>query len=115
MLPGRIVAVDWRDAIPGSGEPNKKRPGIVVTSRTFFGDNHEFELVVPLSGREELAIAWASTRVEPTHENRCTKTCFALSWNVQSVPHVRLVQTASEVSADILASIRAQIVTCLEG
>jgi len=30
MTPGSIVVVDWRDALPESGEPSKQRPAVVV-------------------------------------------------------------------------------------
>ncbi|MFY9779185.1 MAG: type II toxin-antitoxin system PemK/MazF family toxin [Candidatus Baltobacteraceae bacterium] len=114
MTPGQIVMVDWRDALPGSGEPNKKRPAIVVSSSRFFGTGLPFEIVVPLTGEAALAIAGASTPIEPTLENKCTKRSYALAWNVQAVPHSRLSETSSQITAAELAEIRAQICACVE-
>jgi mRNA-degrading endonuclease toxin of MazEF toxin-antitoxin module len=42
VKPGRIVMVDWRDALPGAGEPDKRRPAIVVSSPRFFGTGLPF-------------------------------------------------------------------------
>jgi mRNA interferase MazF len=110
---GQIVTVDWRDAISGSAEANKRRPGIIVSSSQFFGGATPFEIVVPLTGQRRLAVAEASTLIMPTPENACTKPCYALAWNVQSVPHVRITETDSYIGSDELAQIRAQIVSCI--
>jgi mRNA-degrading endonuclease toxin of MazEF toxin-antitoxin module len=112
MTAGQIVAVDWRDAIAGSWEPNKRRPGIIVSSEEFFAGNLPFEIVVPLTGQSHLALPWASTLIRPTPQNGCSKQCYALAWNVQSVPHARLTATRSRISEDELHQIRAQIVSC---
>ena len=109
MRQGLIVTVDWRDALPGSGEPNKRRPAIIVSSPRLFGTGVPFEIVVPLTGERDLALAGATTVIDPTPENRCTKRCYALSWNVQTVPHARLTETPSFIGDNELAEIRAQI------
>jgi mRNA interferase MazF len=114
VIAGRIVAVDWRDALPGSGEPNKARPGVIVGSPRFFGGGLPFEIVVPLTGEEALAIAGASLRIMPTPENGCTKPCYALAWNVQAVPHARLTQTPSSITDEQLARIRECVAACIE-
>jgi mRNA-degrading endonuclease toxin of MazEF toxin-antitoxin module len=114
VKPGRIVMVDLRDALLGAGEPNKRRPAIIVSSRRFFGTGLPFEIVVPLTGESALAIAGASTVIEPTVENGCTKRSFALGWNVQTVPHARLTETSSYVTEDELGDIRAQIRSAVE-
>ena len=101
--------VDWRDALPGAGEPNKRRPAIVVSSPRFFGAGLPFEIVVPLTGEAALAIAGASTLIEPSAQNGCTKPSYALAWNVQTVPHARLTATSSHVTDDELNDIRTQI------
>ena len=106
--------VDWRDALPGAGEPNKRRPAIVVSSPRFFGTGLPFEIVVPLTGESALAIAGVSTVIEPTSQNGCTKRSYALAWNVQTVPHARLAETPSYVTADELGDIRAQIRAAVE-
>jgi mRNA interferase MazF len=114
VRPGRIVAVDWRDALPGSGKPNKSRPGIIVGSPRFFGSGLPFEIVVPLTGEAKLAITGASVLITPTPENGCTKPCYALAWNVQTVPHARLTETPSHITDDELARIREYIAACIE-
>ncbi len=113
MTPGQIVKVIWRDALPGTQEPNKMRPGIVVSSARLYY-KIAFALIVPLTGSEELAIADASVQIEPTPKNGCTKTNYALSWNVQCVPYARLTETPSTISDAILAAIRKQIGVCID-
>ena len=110
MKPGLIVMVDWRDALSGAGEPNKRRPAIVVSSPRFFGTGLPFEVVVPLTGEPALAIAGVSTVIEPTRENGCTKRSYALACNVQTVPHARLTATSSHITQDELGDVRAQMV-----
>jgi mRNA-degrading endonuclease toxin of MazEF toxin-antitoxin module len=106
--------VDWRDALPGAGEPNKRRPAIVVSSPHYFSSGLPFEIVVPLTGESALAIAGVSTAIDPTPENGCTKRSYALAWNVQTVPHARLTTTSSRISDDQLDDIRAQIRSAVE-
>jgi mRNA interferase MazF len=106
--------VDWRDALPGAGERNKRRPAIVVSSPRYFGSGLPFEIVVPLTGESALAIAGVSTVIEPTAENGCTKRSYALAWNVQTVPHTRVTATSSHISEDELGDIRAQIRSAVE-
>ena len=113
MRSGQIVLVDWRDALPGSGEPNKRRPGVVVGSSSFFGTGLPFEIVVPLTGEKQLTIPDASLLILPTKENGCTKACYALSWCVQTMPHLRITETASRISEDELLQIRSQVCNCV--
>jgi mRNA-degrading endonuclease toxin of MazEF toxin-antitoxin module len=110
---GQIVAVDWRDALPGSGEPNKLRPGIIVGSERYFSGDLPFAIVVPLTSRADMAIPGASTLIEPAPENGCAKPCFALAWNVQAVPHARIAATPSHINADELRQLRTQIADCV--
>jgi mRNA-degrading endonuclease toxin of MazEF toxin-antitoxin module len=112
MKPGQIVKVNWRDALPNSGEPNRVRPAIVVSSPKFY-EPLPFELIVPLTASEDMALEDASVRIDPTSENGCTKTSYALSWNVQCVPQIRLTETTSHVTAEQLACIRKQISLCV--
>lgn len=86
-----------------------RQPAIVVSSPRFFGTGLPFEIVVPLTGESALAIAGASTIIEPTAENGCTKRSYALAWNVQTVPHARLTETSSFVTQHDLGDIRALI------
>ncbi len=113
MRPGQIVAVNWRDALAGSGEPHKLRPAVVVSSPSFFGGALQFEIVVPLTGAAELAVAGAALLIPPTPENGCTKPCYALAWNVQTVPHSRLTETPSHITSGELETIRALIAACI--
>ena len=113
MKAGDIVLVDWRDALPGSSEPNKRRPAIIVGSPRFFGYGLPLELVVPLTGTRELAIAGASLRIDPSAQNGCTKTCYALAWALQSVPHVRITATRARITVQQLEAIRSQIAACI--
>ena len=114
MTPGSIVVVDWRDALPRSGEPNKKRPAIVIGSPCLFGSALPFEIVVPLTGTEALAIAGASLTIEPSFENECTKRSYALSWCVQTVSHERITPASGRIAAEQLAAIRKQVAACIE-
>lgn len=113
MSPGQIVAVDWRDALPGSGEPNKRRPAIVVGAPDLFGGFLPFELVVPLTGEERLAIDGASLAIEPSPQNGCTKRSYALAWCVQTVSQARIAGTPSRITDHELATIHGQIGRCL--
>ena len=113
MKPGDIVLVDWRDALLGSREPNKIRPAIVIGSPPFFGSGLPFEMVVPLTSEQRLAIAGASLLIAPTPENGCAMTCYALAWCVQTVPHERIRQTRSRVGENALRDLRAQIAACI--
>ncbi len=114
MTPGQIVKVDWRDALTGSGEPNKQRPAIIVGSSRFFGSGLPFEIVVPLTSEAALSIPGASVQIPPRPENGCTKPTYALAWNVQSVPHARLSETPSRITADELTAIRLRIASCVD-
>jgi mRNA interferase MazF len=111
---GSIVVVDWRDALPGSREPNKVRPGVIVSSPKFFGTGLPFEILVPLTGEAELAIIGASVLIAPTSENGCTKPCYALAWSVQTVSHTRITPTPSFITQEELGRIRTCISACIE-
>ncbi len=83
-------------------------------SPRLFGTGFPFEMVVPLTGEAERAIAGAALLILPTPENGCIKPCYALSWNIQTVPHARLTETPSHVRPDELATIRLQIAACVD-
>jgi mRNA interferase MazF len=107
------VLVNWRDQLRGSSEPNKRRPGVLVSSQSFFARGFPFEIIVPLTGDAGMAVEAASLLILPTHENGCTKPCYALAWSVQTVPHVRITETPSHITTDELREIRAQISACI--
>lgn len=114
MTPGSIVVVDWRDALPQSGEPSKERPAVVVGRADLFHDDFGYLLVVPLTGDAAMRITEASVEIAPTKENHCPKRCYALSWNVQTVPKKRTRATAARVTAAQLKAIRDQIARLVE-
>jgi mRNA interferase MazF len=114
MTPGRIVLVDWRDALPGSVEPSKVRPGIVVGSSSVFGPDSPTRIVVPLTGSALLAVPWASLEITPTAQNCCTKICYALAWNVQSVLFSRLQEAEGGITPEQLALVRGLVARCVE-
>lgn len=113
MKAGDIVVVDWRDSIDGSGEPNKRRPAVVIGEPPVFGTDLPFEIVVPLTGEVDLAIPGASLPIPPTSSNGCTKLTYALSWNAQSVPHRRITTTRSHVAPHEVELIRDQVARCI--
>lgn len=114
MTPGSIVVVDWRDALPDSGEPGKQRPAVVVGRGDLFHDDFGFLLVVPLTGDAAMRVAEASIEIAPAKENRCSKRCYALSWNVQTVPKRRVRATDARLTAAQLKAIRDQIARLVE-
>ena len=109
MTPGSIVVVDWRDAFPNSGEPSKQRPAVVVGRSQLFHSNFGYLLVVPLTSDAAMRIAGASVEIPPTRENYCPQRCFALSWNVQTVPKRRVRPTKARVTDVQLDELRDQI------
>lgn len=114
MTPGRIVLVDWRDALPGSIEPGKVRPGILVGSSSVFGPASLTSIVVPLTGTAALAVPWVSLEIAPTAENYCTKTSYALAWNVQSVLCSRLREAKGSITHEQLRSVRGMVARCVD-
>ncbi len=114
MTPGSIVVVDWRDALPESGEPGKQRPAVVVGRTDLFHSAFDYLLVVPLTGDAAMRVAEASVEITPTTENFCSKHCYALSWNVQTVPKRRVRATEARVTSAQLAEVRDQIARLVE-
>ena len=108
------MVVDWRDALPESGEPNKLRPGVVVGRSEFFDEPFGFVMVVPLTGDARLRIDGATVDIEPSPENRCVKRCYALAWNVQTVPKRRARLTEARISPAQLSELRDQIARLIE-
>ena len=114
MSPGSIVIVDWRDALPESGEPNKQRPAIVVGSDRLYDDAVDFLLVVPITGDARLSMIGATLGIPPSEENYCTKPSYALAWNVQTVPKRRARATEAHVTEAELEKVRDQIARLVE-
>jgi mRNA interferase MazF len=115
MTPGAIVAVDSReDAIPRSLEPNKRRPAVVIATPLFFDGDFPLQIVVPLTTREALNVLDATMRIDPTPENGCIATSYALAWNVQTVPYARIAPTPSRVTSEQLAHLRRLVARCID-
>lgn len=114
MIPGSIVVVDWRDALPESGEPSKQRPAVVVGRGDLFHSDFGYLLVVPLTADAAMRVAEASVEIAPATENHCSKRCYALSWNVQTVPKRRVRGTKARVTTAQLQAIRDQIARLVE-
>jgi mRNA-degrading endonuclease toxin of MazEF toxin-antitoxin module len=112
MTPGQIVRVDFRYPLAGTGEVNKFRPAVIVGAPPVFGGTLPFEIVVPLTSAESLAFSGASLPVPPTPQNGALALSFAISWNVQAVPHARIRETTSRVTDEQLAQIRRQVAAC---
>jgi len=104
---GRIVLVDWRDALPK--EPNKKRPAIVVEDHDLFDPAYPNLILVPLAEDPHLAIADLSVAIPPTTENGCAKRCYALAHHVTTASKRRVTPTPSRVTDAQLAEIRRLI------
>jgi mRNA-degrading endonuclease toxin of MazEF toxin-antitoxin module len=114
VTPGSIVIVDWRDALPESGEPNKQRPAVVVGSSRLYDEGLDYLLVVPITGDSRLSITGATLDLPPTQENRCTKSSYALAWNVQTVPKRRTRATQARITNEQLDQLRDQIARLVE-
>ena len=101
---GQIVIVEWRDALPK--EANKRRPAVVIEDSELFDPSYPNVILVPLTEDAGMVIADLSVRIDPTPENGCTKTCFAMSPLVTATSKVRVRGTRSHVTPEQLADIR---------
>jgi hypothetical protein len=104
---GDVVIVDWRDALPK--EANKRRPAVVIEDASLFHPDYPNVILVPLTEDADLVIAALSVRIEPTAENGCTQTCFAVSPLVTGTSKSRVRATGSRITAEELALIRRQV------
>ena len=103
---GGIVLVDWRDALPLEAS-KRGRPAVVVEDRSLFHEDYPNVILVPLAEDPHLAIADLSVRIEPTPENGCSKTCYALAHHVTATSKRRVTRdTGSCVTPDELERIR---------
>ncbi len=109
LVAGRIVLVDWRDALPK--EANKRgRPAIVVEDTDLFDARYPNVVLVPLAEDPHLAIRDLSLVIDPTPENGCPKVCHALAHHVTATSKARIIQvTGSRVTSSQLAEIRRLI------
>lgn len=104
---GRIVLVDWRDALPK--EANKKRPAIVVEDSELFDAAYPNLILVPLAEDPHLAIRDLAVRITPTAENGCSKPCHALAHHVATTSKQRITPTDSHITGEQLETIRKLI------
>ena len=104
---GRIVLVDWRDALPK--EANRRRPAVVVEDSLLFDPAWPNAILVPLTDDARLAIADLAVPIAPSPENGCTKPCFALAHHVTATAKVRMTPTACRLTDAQPAAIRARI------
>jgi mRNA interferase MazF len=105
--PGQIVVVEWRDALPK--EANTRRPAVVIEDAELFDPTYPNVILVPLTEDATLVIADLSVRIDPTPENGCTKTCFAMSPLVTGTSKAQVRGTASRITAEQLANIRRRV------
>jgi mRNA interferase MazF len=105
--PGQIVIVDWRDALPK--EANKLRPAVVIQDSDLFDPDYPNVILVPLTEDSFMVLPDLSVRIDPTDENGCTKTCFAVSPLVAGTSQSRVRATRSRITAAQLLRIRRQV------
>lgn len=109
---GQIVLADWRgDALPG--DPNRRRPAVVVEDDGLFAPSYPNAILVPLIEDAALAIPDLSVAIAPTPENGCTKPCWAVSHLVATTSKALLSATPSRITPDQLIAIRRQIALAL--
>jgi mRNA-degrading endonuclease toxin of MazEF toxin-antitoxin module len=107
FVPGQIVLVDWRDALPK--EPNKLRPAIVVEDSELFDPSYPNLILVPISEDRDLASPDLSVDIDPTRENGCSRRCYALSSYLAATSKRRVRPTDSRILPEQLEIIRRQI------
>jgi len=109
MTPGAIVKVNWRDAKRNTTDPNRVRPAVVIGMSGIYVDALATLLVVPMTTDEEMLVPGVTLALPPTPDNGCTKTSYALSWNVQSVAIEGVTPTDARVTDNELEALRAQV------
>jgi mRNA interferase MazF len=110
---GQIVLVDWRGGALAK-EPNKLRPCVVVEDHNLFDASFPNVLVVPLTDSNEFLIASLTVEIQPTPENGCTKSSYAISHSITVASKQRVVRpTSSRITDEQLGQIRAQIAECI--
>jgi hypothetical protein len=110
---GQIVVMNLRDALPN--EPGKRsRPCVVVEDPRLSGDQYPNVIIVSLSHDRAGALDLLTTTIDPTPQNGCVNRCYAISAHVVSASRSRIVrETKSSITAEQLATIRAQISLCI--
>jgi mRNA interferase MazF len=108
---GQIVIADWRDALPK--EANKLRPAVVIEDAELFSPVYPTVILVPLTEDAGMVLAELSVQIDPTQENGCTKTCYAVSPLVTGTSKLRVRSTGSRITPEQLARIRRQVATAI--
>ena len=108
---GQIVVADWRDVLPK--EANKLRPSVVVEDADLFSSVYPNVILVPLTEDAGMVVAELSVQIDPTPENGCTKTCYAVSPLVAGMSKLRVRPTRSRITPEQLARIRRQVATAI--
>lgn len=109
MTAGAIVKVNWRDAKRKTTDSNRVRPAVVVGIPSLYVDALATLLVVPMTADKEMLVPGVTLEILPKPENGCTKTSYALSWNVQAVSIERVTKTTARVTEGDLEELRAQV------
>lgn len=111
---GSIVVVDWRGgALPR--EPSKLRPAVVIEDHLLFPDDYPNVLVVPLTRDEGLAHRSFAVQIEPTAENGCESTSWALAHHITSVSLRRVTSTGSRITPAQLEQVRNRVTLAIGG
>jgi len=108
---GQIVVADWRDALPK--EANKLRPSVVIEDADLFSPVYPNVILVPLTEDAGMVLPELSVQIDPTPENGCTKTCYAVSPLVAGTSKLRVRPTQSRITPEQLARIRRQVATAI--
>jgi len=99
---GRIVLVDWRDALPREAS-ERGCPAVVVKDDGLFDEAYPNAILVPLAEDPHLAIADLSVPIAPSPQNGCTKPCHALAHHVTATSEACILRdTGASVTADEL-------------
>ncbi|MBV8086978.1 MAG: type II toxin-antitoxin system PemK/MazF family toxin [Chloroflexi bacterium] len=109
---GEIVVVDWRGgALPT--EPTKIRPCVVVQDESLFADDEPTTIIVPLTTSLASIDPAFALQIEPSVQNGCTATSWALAHHVCVVSLERIIRSPSRVTSAQLAEIRSRIALAL--
>ena len=108
---GQIVIADWRDGLPK--EANKLRPSVVIEDAELFNAVYPNVILVPLTEEARMVLPELSVQIDPTPENGCTKTCYAVSPLVAGTSKLRVRPTPSRITPNQLARIRRQVATAI--
>jgi mRNA interferase MazF len=81
----------------------------VIEDADLFDTSYPNVILVPLTEDADMVIAELSVRIDPTPENGCTKTCYAVSPLVTGTSKSRVRATPSHVTHAQLVDIRRRV------